>query len=96
MVVHTRDNLRLKIEILLVESRQFAAGILLVAQHISSDQNTLDLSAELAEKFDNKIVCIKYDRLYGRKEPEHCATVHFFQFCVGQISWLAYHYPLLF
>jgi hypothetical protein len=40
--------------ILLVESRQSVAGILLVAQHISSDQNALDLSAELAEKIDNK------------------------------------------
>ena len=39
---------------LLVELRQFAAEILLVAQHISSDPNALDLSAELAEKFDNK------------------------------------------
>ena len=29
------------------------AGILLVAQHISSHQNALDLSAGLAEKFDN-------------------------------------------
>ena len=37
-----------------MESRQFAAEMLLVAQHISSDQNALDLSAELAEKFDNK------------------------------------------
>ena len=78
--------------ILLVKSRQFAAGILLVAHHISSDQNALDLAAELSELF----FCIKYDSLYGSKEPEQCATVHFFQFCVGQRSWLAYHYPLLF
>ena len=74
---------------------QFAAGILIVAQHISSDQNALDLSAELAEKFDKKIVCFKRDRLDGCIEPEHCAVVHFFQFCVDQINWLAWHYPLL-
>ena len=72
--------------ILLVESRQFAAGILLVAPHISSHQNALDLSAELAEKFDDKIVCIKYDRMYyGCKEPKP-GVVHFFQFCVDPIT----------
>ena len=72
--------------ILLVESRQFAAGILLVAEHISPDQNALDLSAELAEKSDNKIVCIKYNHMYyGCIEPNPC-VVHFFQFCVDPIT----------
>ena len=40
--------------ILLDESIQIAARILLIAKHSSSDQTALDLSAELAEKFDNK------------------------------------------
>ena len=72
--------------ILLVESRQFVAGILFVAQHILSGQSVLDLSAELAVKFDNKIVCIKYDRLYyGCMKPKPY-VVHLFQFCVDRIN----------
>ena len=81
--------------ILLVESRQFAARILLVAKHSSSDQNALDFSAELAEKFDNNFFCIQNDRLDGFIEPKHCIVVHFFQFSVDQINWIAYNYPLL-
>ena len=40
--------------ILLVESIHIAARILLFANHSLSDQNALDLSAELDERFDNK------------------------------------------
>ena len=52
MVVDTRANFAEGI--LFLESTQFAAVILLVAPHISSHQNAPDLSAELAEKFDDK------------------------------------------
>ncbi len=42
-----------------------------------------------------KIICIKYARLsYGYQYPDNY-VVHFFQFEVDQIKWLAYHHPFI-
>ncbi len=53
------------------------------------------ISAVSAEKYDDKIIYIKYARLpFGHKCPDNC-MVHFIQFENDLINWLAYHYPLL-
>ena len=78
-----------------MQSREFAAGILLVAQHISCDQKALHFSTESAEKFNNNFFLHQIRALGWLYKPEHCVVVHFFQFGVDQIHWLAYHDPLL-